>query len=530
LSKAERAALAALWKDFASGVARVLSPSRRWILAGAGAVIVAAILLLIRFFPFSEATVTESLRETFPSNVSVDHFRTIYFPHPGCRAEGVTFRSTSSSANSAPLVTIQELAIDGSYADFLWRPHHVARVRVTGLRIQVPPLGPAGQFSGGYTDSRMTIGELTANGAVLEFARAGGKPAERFDIHELTFADVSSKTGMSYRVAVRNPTPPGEITSAGHFGPFQANAPGQTPVSGKYSLDQADLGVFRGIAGLIDSQGNFSGLLGSIDVQGTSDSTNFEVVRSGLAAPLSTRFQLVVNGLNGDVTLTSVNASYFNTSIHSSGSVAGKEGMEGKFTSLDFTVRGGHIQDILRLFVRESRPPMSGITNIQAHVTVPPEGKPFLQEVTLQGEFDIADGHFENPPRQTSVNELSQTARGEKKAKENGQEIPSETVAAHVHGRSSVHDGTATFTDLEFAIPGADASMHGTFSLLDEKIDLHGTVKMDAKFSQTTSGIKSLFAKVLDPFLDKKHGSVVPVLVNGTYSNPHFGVDLNPVK
>jgi hypothetical protein len=376
----------------------------------------------------------------------------------------------------------------------------------------------------------MTIGELTANGAVLEFARAGGKPAERFDIHELRLGDVSSKTGMSYRAALRNPVPPGEIQSAGHFGPFQANSPGQTPVSGTYKFDQADLGVFHGVAGLIDSQGKFSGSLGRIDVQGTSDSRNFEVDRSGHAAPLSTRFQLVVNGLNGDVALTNVSASYFNTTIRANGSVSDKEGWDRKFTSLDFTVRGGHIQDILRLFVRESRPPMTGITNFSAHVTVPPEGKQFLQEVTLQGEFDIADGHFENPSRQKSVDELSQAARGEKKAKENGQEVPAETVAAHVHGSTSVRDGTATFSGLEFVIPGADASMHGTFNLLNEKIDLHGTVKMEAKFSQSTSGIKSLLAKVLDPFLDKKHGSVVPVLVDGTYSNPHFGLDLNPIK
>jgi hypothetical protein len=530
LSKAERAALAVPWKDFASGVARVLSPSRRWILAGAGVVIVGVILLLIRFFPFSETTVTESLRETFPSNVSIDHFKTIYFPHPGCRAEGVTFRSTSSRPDSPPLVTIQELAIDGSYTDFLWRPHRVARVRLTGLRIQVPPLGHAGQFSGGYTDSRITIGELTANGALVEFARTSGNPPERFDIHELTLGDVSSKSGMSYRIAVRNPVPPGEIHSAGHFGPFQATAPGQTPVSGTYAFDRADLGVFRGIAGLINSQGKFSGSLGRIEVQGTTESANFEVVRSGHAAPLSTRFQLVVNGLNGDVALSNVRASYFNTAISATGSVADKEGWDGKFTSLDFAVRGGHIQDILRLFVRESRPPMAGITNFSAHVTVPPEGKPFLQEVTLQGEFDIADGHFENPARQESVNELSQTARGEKKAKENGREVSPETVAAHVHGYSSVRDGTATFSDLEFVIPGADANMHGTFSLLNEKIDMHGTLKMDAKFSQSTSGIKSLLAKVLDPFLNKKQGSVVPVLVDGTYSNPHFGLDLNPVK
>jgi hypothetical protein len=68
------------------------------------------------------------------------------------------------------------------------------------------------------------------------------------------------------------------------------------------------------------------------------------------------------------------------------------------------------------------------------------------------------------------------------------------------------------------------------FAGCNEKIDLHGTAKMGAKFSQSTSGIKSLFASVLDPFLDKKRGSVAPVPVDGTYSNPHFYLDLNPVK
>ena len=53
---------------------------------------------------------------------------------------------------------------------------------------------------------------------------------------------------------------------------------------------------------------------------------------------------------------------------------------------------------------------------------------------------------------------------------------------------------------------------------------------MDAKFSQSASGIKAIFAKVLDPFFNRKHGSEIPVLVDGTYHDPHFGIDLNPIK
>ena len=528
--KTDRPAIPVHASDVVTRLARFFQLSRRWIAIAAGVAVLAAIIFLLRYFPFSEKEVTDSLRETFPSEIQINRFRTVYFPHPGCKAEGVTFRSVSSPKNSVPLVSIQALTINGSYADLLWRPHYLAKVFLDGLRVHVPPLGDAGAFNGGYTDSRITIGELVANGAVLEFARASNRPAMRFDIHELSLGRISAKDGMSYRVAMHNPEPPGEIKAAGHFGPFEASDPGQTAVSGSYSFERGDLSVFHGIAGIVESQGKFSGPLRQVNVAGTSDIPDFEVVRSGHAARLSTRFQLVVNGTTGDVALNSVNAAYFNTAINAHGSVADKEGWDGKFTSLDFTVRDGRIQDILRLIVREKRPPMSGVTNFQAHVTVPPEGKPFLQEVTLQSEFDIGDGYFENPRRQQSVNELSQTARGQKKAKENGQAVAAETVASQVHGHTDLRGGVANFTDLMFKIPGADARMHGTFNVLNEKIDLHGTVKMDAKFSQSTSGIKSILAKVLDPFLDKEHGSVVPVLVDGTYSDPHFGVDLNPVK
>jgi hypothetical protein len=231
------------------------------------------------------------------------------------------------------------------------------------------------------------------------------------------------------------------------------------------------------------------------------------------------------------VALTSVTASYIDTAIHADGNIANKQGQDGKFTSLDFTVRDGHIQDLLRMFVSDSRPPMSGITNFQAHITVPPDGKPFLKEVTLQGDFDVSDGRFESGSRQESVDQLSATARGDKKAKETQKNAaPADDVTSHLRGHVDLRGGVATFKDLLFSVPGADARMNGTFNLLNEKIDLHGTVRMDAKFSQSTSGIKAAFAKVLNPFLDKKHGSVVPVLVDGTYANPHFGIDLNPVK
>jgi hypothetical protein len=55
---------------------------------------------------------------------------------------------------------------------------------------------------------------------------------------------------------------------------------------------------------------------------------------------------------------------------------------------------------------------------------------------------------------------------------------------------------------------------------------MHGTLTTRASLAKTTSGIKAVFAKVLEP-LFKKSGNkkVVPVKISGTYHNPSFGLD-----
>ena len=506
----------------------------RWIkgaIAGAVVCLVAAILLAL-YFPYSKRKVAESLRETLPGTLTVKHFRAIYFPHPGCVVQGLSFRSNSSGSDSPPLVSVQKLTILGSYADLMLRPHHIARIILEGLHIQIPQLGH-GKFNGPSSEQKITIGEVVANGTVLEIARSDGKPPLRFDIHKLSLESIGAGKALSYRVDMQNPEPPGEIRSEGHFGPFNSQSPSQTPLSGKYSFDRANLSAFQGIAGTLVSQGTFTGNVAHINVEGATQVPDFEVSRSKNTGPLATHFQLSVNGTNGDVALDRVNATYAQTEVDAKGSVANTENYRGKFTALDFDVSEGRIQDMLRLFVSGTPTPMSGTTSFRAHVTVPPEGKPFLKEVTLNGDFGIAGGHFEKPATQAKADDLSATARGDKKARQAQQKsanIPQENVISDLRGHVALRDGVATFTDLSFKVPGADARLHGTYNLLSEAVDFHGTLKMDAKFSKSAGGIQSAFAKLIDPFVDKKQGSVVPVVMNGTYAHPHFGLDLKPGK
>src|SRR6185503_2175443 len=77
-------------------------------------------------------------------------------------------------------------------------------------------------------------------------------------------------------------------------------------------------------------------------------------------------------------------------------------------------------------------------------------------------------------------------------------------------------------SSLSFSVPGA-----GTYNLITEKIDLHGTLKTDSAPSNTARGVKSLLMKALNPFFKKKRaGYAMPVKITGTYEHPIFGLDL----
>ena len=490
---------------------------------------------LIRYFPFSRKSVSESLTQAFPGDLKFNRFKVLYFPHPGCVIEGVTFRLNSSAPVGPPLVAIQKLTLQASYIDFLFRPHHLSQILLDGLRVYVALPGEIGNFVSGPGASKITIGDVTARNAILEVARSDGKSPLEFEIHQLTLGSISAASGMSYHVALHNPEPPGEVASTGHIGSFSAGGFRSTPASGAYLFDRADLSAFSGIAGVLSSNGNFSGTFGSLIVHGEANIPNFEVVRSGHALALQTRFTVSVDAASGDVAIQELNAVRGRTKIAVNGSVAHKDGWHGKFTSLDFAVRGGRIEDLLPIFVtgHHHPSPMDGETTLQAHVTVPPAGKPFLQELALDGDFDIADGHMEQPRSKERVDRFSASAQGEKKSGADDASSVEETppdVAARLSGHVVLRNAVASLTDLAFSVPGVDARLHGTFNIVNKNIDLHGSVRTDATLAQQTTGVKTIFAKALDPLFRKKRGTVVPVEIDGTYHDPHFGIDLNPIR
>lgn len=494
-----------------------------------GLVLVGAIVLLIHYWPFSRDRVSQALKQVLPTDLAINHFHTTYFPHPGCVVEGISFRQSSVDQGPTRLVVIQKLTIQANYWDMLIRPHHIYRILLDGLNIHLPPIGSNNGFGGAkfsFGNSTTTIGEIFANEAVLEIDRSAG-PSLKFDVHELSLEFVGANSAMSYRLAMRNPLPPGEIHSNGTFGPWRSDAPGQTSMSGSFNFDQADLGVFGGIAGLLSSKGSFTGTLNHIVVRGGADLPNFEVTKSQHPVHLATLFTVLVDGLNGDVRIQDIQASFLRTSIEAKGDIVGRPGLPRKWTTLDLSAEDGRIEDILWLFVTKKHSPMSGVTSFRLHLTIPPEGRRFMQEVRLTGDFGVGAGQF-RPKTQQRVDKLSDTSRGEK-SPQNSEPSP-EDVISDLNGHIELQNAIATFSDLSFTVPGAAANLSGTYGLLDQKIDFRGTLKMDAKVQQTTSGVKLLFARAFAPMFNKKKGSEIPIEMDGTFSRPHFGIDLIPKK
>ena len=79
-----------------------------------------------------------------------------------------------------------------------------------------------------------------ADGTILEVAsHQAGAPPLQFRFLGIDIGDVAEYGPASFEATLSNPTPPGEITTSGKFGPWNADDVGKTAVSGDYRFEHA---------------------------------------------------------------------------------------------------------------------------------------------------------------------------------------------------------------------------------------------------------------------------------------------------
>jgi hypothetical protein len=483
--------------------------------------LVGATIFLKVAWPFRQEAVIKDLEKTSLSKVRVGVFHTTYFPRPGCVLEHVTFQH-NPKAGTSPLITIERVRIEANFAGLFSK--HLKLVRAEGMHLFIPPRGS--EHFDTPQRSSVVIDDLIADGATLEVGSAGNSSL-KFAFHGFTISNVGSSGPASFKATLSNAVPPAKITTSGKFGPWNSGDVGKTDVSGEYSFQEADLGAFDGIGGMLSSSGKFKGKLEHIEVEGVTDVPSFAVALSSHRVRLQTKFRAVVNAKNGDTFLEDVNVRFAKTSVSTRGSIAGETGQTGKTASLEMESTDGRIQDLLMLFSKSPRPPMSGTVTFRAKVSLPSQPRLFLERIELQGDFGIDAGNFSKPDTQHSVDALSRGARGEKPPNDENDKPDPQSVLSDLKGHVLLKDGTARFSNLSFSVPGAFAQMQGTYDLISERVNLHGTLKTEEEVSKTTHGVKAVMMKMLDPFLKRKRGDyLTPVKITGTYEHPKFGLDI----
>ena len=357
---------------------------------------------------------------------------------------------------------------------------------------------------------------------IVNTLRPGKLPLE-FDIENLKMTRIGPGSPMHFDANLTNPKPVGQILSSGSFGPWQPDSPRDTPVSGTYSFDHADLGTIKGLGGILSSTGKYAGILDKIVVDGATDTPDFRIAISGRAVPLHTDFHAIVDGTSGDTYLQPVKARILNSWLVANGSVVRMKDPNGHRVELDVVIDKGKIEDLLKMAIRTDPAIMTGLVHLKTKFDLPPGEADVANRVKLTGNFQVSGAHFTNEKIQEKIDALSVRSQGKPKPAQD-----SISGQRALRDERHIQSQQRAYFLFAIAVPGSRhrVNLTGTYSLDGNQFDFHGKARLDAKLSQMVTGWKSILLKPVDPFFSKNGaGTEVPVEIHGTKSDPHFGLD-----
>jgi hypothetical protein len=467
------------------------------------------------------------LRTHFESQVEISDFAVSLFPRVHVTITGLVLRHKGRT-DIPPLIEVSKVSMDANFASLLRVQPHIAFVQLDGLQIHTPPREPGGAPLIHSSDQDLAkkypvlIDQLVADDADIIVLRAQpGKPPREFPIHHLQLRDLSFDRPADFQATLTNAVPKGEINASGQFGPWLPEEPSETPVTGKYDFYNADFATLKGLKGILSSTGEFSGPLDYMHVAGVTDIPDFSLRTTDHPMALHTDFDAIVDGTNGDTYLNKVTARFLHTTLLVSGKVVDEDReIKGRTILLDVVSQDAQVQDLIRIATKGSEPLMTGAVRLRTKISIP-EGNPdLIDRLQLRGQFGIGDIQFTNSSVQGKIDSLSRRGQGEPK------DMDISSVISDMKGDFGMRTAVLNFSDLQFGVAGAAINLTGTYNLDTGQLDFHGKLKLKAKLSQTTTGVKSFFLKAVDPFFEGKDaGTVLAIKITGTKDNPSFGLD-----
>lgn len=501
----------------------------------AGIAIAALVLVLSIFLaflsPLSQRWVIKALGDHYHATVRLQTFQVSLWPRIAVTGGGLVL-SHKGKPGEPPLASLRHFSMETGWFGLLRHPAHVRFVRLQGLTINILPK-PQRQPAAARPKKKRKKHHLppfyfervSADGTMLNiFSSNPQRPPRVFAISRLQLRSVAVGKAMSFQATLTNPKPIGKIQTVGHFGPWNPDDPNLTSIDGTYAFRNADLSTIRGLAGILSSNGQFNGMLGMIQVQGETQTPRFGLGIGATRINLKTQFHAVVDGTNGDTLLRPVKAQLGKSLIVAQGGVLRVTGIKGRLVSLTVTTDNARLADVVGLAVKSGTPPITGTVSIHTQFDLPPGNQDIAQRLKLDGKFAIRSAHFTDPEVQEKMTHLSQRSEGKP-----GQ-VPARPAVLNFKGHFILSSAVMSFQNLSFNVPGASVNLHGTYGLLSEDLDFKGDLRMKAKLSQTTRGIKSFFLKAIDPlFKGKNAGTVIPIKITGTRQHPSFGIQVGKI-
>jgi hypothetical protein len=507
---------------------------KRWLLITC--VFILLFLLASGFLYFrarhSEETIRQlishTLAERLRGDVELGAIRVKLFPLIAVTGEDLTIRYRSR-ADMPPLIHVEHFFFSVGIFGLLRPVKRISLVQVDRMTVTIPPREakkdhpPPPAPPHDMKDLLDIVADqvICKDTDIVILSKKAGKEPLDWNIHELVLDSVSAEEPFVFRGYLNNGKPKGEIETHGEFGPWDAEDPGGSPLSGEFKFTDADLDPFPGIGGTLSSAGKYTGMLSEIQVQGQTNTPDFTLDKVGKPVPLYTEYSATVDGTNGDTYLHPVNAILVRSPIFAEGSVVQVPGKKGHLITIDASVPKGRIQDILSLAINSDKPLMTGLVKIKAKLILPPGKEDALEKMILDGNFGVDDAKWSSPAIREQLESLSRRGQGKPEDEDVGSSV------SDLKGSFHLENGVIHLSSLSFTVPGAVIDLTGTYAVRSGALDFNGHLRLQAKLSQTMTGAKSFFLKAFDPFFKKgSTGAVIPVSITGTRDDPTFGVSV----
>ena len=510
--------------------------------------------------PILRAAIVEQLEQHFHARVELDSFHVslvngLWAEGKGLRiwpptqVQGINPPGMSAASEPAepmrPLIQIAEFRFHTPLRYKLGQPVKISVVELKGLTVDVPPKPhfthrPSPEHAEDHRTLLLNfeIENITCNGATLtlETDKPGKLPLE-FDIARIKLNHVRPGRPMQFDAELTNPKPAGKIFTTGTMGPWSVDDPGETPLNGSYRFEHADLSVFKGIAGILQSTGRYEGVLRDLVVDGQTDTPDFRLTSFGTALALHTEFHAHVDGTDGDTWLEPVNATLGQSHFTAEGEVVrvpsgttshGTATPGGHEISLHVKVDRGRMEDFLRLASKNGTPLLTGTLALKAMLQISPGPAPVEERLKLNGSFTLEDAQFTDTKIQNDVGQLSLRGQGLPKEAKSGEGVD---VRSAMQSDFTMANAVVTLPDLKYTVPGAEIDLTGTYGISGGLLSFKGKAKTEATVSQMVGGWKGVLLKPADRYFRKDGaGTEVPIHVDGTREQPRFGVDLGRIR